>query len=1177
MAAAPQAVGDQLLKEMQGKPAPAPAVQPTAPTDLGQNYVTYRSNLQAQAPGDALMKEMQSGQAAPAPQPAEPAAAPTAQPSTLSKIGSGAAAVGKDIAKGTLQESARGVYTGARNAVQQTYDKVDDFAGWATKALGIENVGIPIPGMKHENTLSDEIAGTAGPTKVSDIVRNWIDKKSVADPQSVTGKLIQGVAQFVTGLALTKGIAPGGGGAIASAAHGAESLAVAFDPHQERLSNLIEKFPVLSNPVTRFLQSKPDDSEALGMFKNAIEGTGMGELASGFVKGVRLLQDVGQAGDIVPTPKPGLPDDAFKILGDETAAPGEPFLRQEMPQVTPAEGTALKSAVEGEGAPEQVPSSAAGREMTPPKTYINFARIDAPDDIKRAMQEIADARAAPADQARAGVMTFEDIKASASQQNAWNILKARNEGEPLPADKLTAARQLWLNATAKLVETARVVQGAPTEENLFALKKMQEVHGWIGDQVTGAITSGARSQSSLRIPVGPADGRLDEVASRVQMLGGTDNVRDIANRIVALADSSSPYAAQQLQMFSSKSVYARSRDAVIQFFRDSLLSSPVSQARILSSNVSTAVWRMGERKVAEGISHLMDTTNGVAPGEAAAMYSGWIGSFKDAMTFGWKAAQTGATGEGIGSVPHEQFPSNLSAEALNLTGTTAGRIADFVGQAASWGYGFGGRRAIIAQHDMALTMAYGASLQANAVRTATREINAGELAEGGFSERVASLLHGPDGAPDEVIAAPSRAEAKYQAFLDDPGQDTIGKLTNVMLDARKEIPALNGVIPFVKIPSRILSYTFERTPLAPLMSDFRAKVAAGGASRDLALAQLAVGGMITSASADMVASGMLKGSGPPEKGLEQAQEREGMKRDSIKIGDGWYNINGIHPVGKTMLLAADVAEAIQGGQHELKDDEDTTKIAVGTALAIARTLTNASYMQGLANLFATLHDAKVGGAGETAILSAEGSLIPQAIASVDRATDPYQREVYTMLDEFKSKIPGWSQSLPPRRDLWGAPIPSGHDPLTRLASPVQFQKETHSPIDDEILKQGMNITLPGRNQTFGPAGEGVPIDMSKYPKEYSRFLQLAGNEYKDPAWNLGAKDLLNEIVSGNHPFSAVYNMKTDGPVGGKAEIVRGIINQYRAGARRELLDESPKLQNQVDQLREQMQALKMPQ
>ena len=440
----------------------SPNVQPD--TDLGQNYVAYRSSLDEQAAGAALLREMQGAPkepgAAPESEPAPrvpPGGAPGAaldQPGIVSRIGSAAGAVGKDVTKGVLQESARGVYTGSRNAVQETYDKIDDLADWTTKKLGIENLGIPIPGMNPD-------------AHVSDLVRQWMDKKEIADPSTVTGKLIQGVAQFVTGLALTKGVAPGGAGAVASAARGAESLAVAFDPHQQRLSNLIEQFPVLSNPVTQFLQSKPDDSEALGMFKNAVEGTGIGELAGGFVKAVRLLKDVGQGADAaIPTPAPALPEDAFKVLGDSTAQPGEPILRTETPPAAPEPGVpvpakqgltpeGLQAAVAKEGAPEQVPSSAAGREMTPPKTFINFARIDAPTDVQRAMQEIADARAAPADSAKAGVMTFEDVKASAAQQNAWNILKARNQGEPLPADQMTAARQLWLQSTAKMVETAR--------------------------------------------------------------------------------------------------------------------------------------------------------------------------------------------------------------------------------------------------------------------------------------------------------------------------------------------------------------------------------------------------------------------------------------------------------------------------------------------------------------------------------------------------------------------------------------------------------------------------------------------------------------------------------------------------------------------------------------------------
>jgi hypothetical protein len=1156
-----------------------PAQTPATP-DLGQHYMAYRNAAPDAAAGEALLREMESAP------PAKESPGTLPQPKKPGGIGSTALSVAKDVGLGAV-ESTRAVYTGARDAVKNTYDMIDDFADWSTKKLGIQDVGIPIPGMDPDK-------------KISDVARQWVDKQDIAAPKSVTGGLIKGVAQFVTGLALTRGIGPAaGGGVAATATRGAIANFAAFDPHQERLSNLVEKFPALSNPVTQLLQAKPDDTAVEGRVKNALEGLGLGAVADGFVKGVRLLKSAGEAkaaaaGDAVAgaapaEAAPGIKDDAFAALGDETQEPGAPILQTKpgAPDSTGAPGdrAGLPAPAEGEpglpavrpddltaqqlaersavpGAPEQVPSTAAGREMSPPKTFINFARMDTPEDVQRAIQELADSRRGDIEGATRGAQSFEQIKLNASQQDAWNVLKSRQVGDGLNAEQSVAARQLWASSAAKLTDVAKSAVAAPTPENLFAFRKMLATHYAIQQEVIGARTETARALASWRIPVGTSESKLQDITSRLGELGGGPEVTaDLARRVSNLADSTSPNAALQLDKMVEKGAWARTRDAVIQFWSDALLTSPVTQARILASNVSTTIWRMGERKVAEGISSLLNTKNGIAPGEAAAQWNGIVGGWKDALAYAWNAAKTGTTGEGIGE-PHAAFPSNITAEALHLSDQGwMGKGVDLLGTAVSLG-----RRGIAAQHDAALTLAYRMELNAQSLRQATSELNAGEIEESGLGERVAQLVANP---PDGMVDA-SRTAAKYQAFLDEPGH-----IAQLLLDARQKVPALRIIMPFIKIPARIMSFTFERTPLAPLMSDFRSKIAAGGATRDLALAQVGLGTAITMAAADMTMSGQLKGGGPPEIGLSQAQDREGMKRDSVKIGDTWYGINGVHPVGKLMLLAADVAEAVKGGQTELHDDADTEKLAVGTALSIGRTLTNASYMQGVANFFAMVHDAKVGGAGENAILSTVGSAVPSVVSAIDRAGDPYQRAVYTMLDEFKSKIPGLSQTLPPKRDLWGDPVSSGHDALTKLASPVGISPEKHNPIDDEILKQGFNITIPGKNQSFNDGSGGVQIDMSKYPKAYSRFLQLAGHEYQSPAWGMGAKDLLNQVVSGVHPLSQVYDLKSDGPGGGKEMMIRDLMSQFRDGAKRQLLDEYPAIQNEVDTKRAQMQALKL--
>lgn len=567
---------------------------------------------------------------------------------------------------------------------------------------------------------------------------------------------------------------------------------------------------------------------------------------------------------------------------------------------------------------------------------------------------------------------------------------------------------------------------------------------------------------------------------------------------------------------------------------------------------------MGERYTGSKISELLGTQGGIEPGEAGAMWSGWIGGSKDALAYAGKALRTGVTGAGIGE-PHEPYPSAISAESLPWLG----RAADYIGSALSIG-----RRGIAAQHDMALTMAYRGELNAQAVRQAMSEVNAGELEHSGFNERVAELLANPT----EVMTQTARDSARYQAFLDEPG-----KIANWLLQGRRDIPALRIIAPFIKIPARIMSYTFERTPIAPLMSEFRAKIAAGGATRDLALAQLAMGTMVTSTAADMVLNGVLKGGGSNIKGVEQAEEREGKGRDSVLIGDQWRNINRVHPIGKLMLLAADVAENVTQGQTELHDPEDVGKIVAATTLAVGRTMLDNSYFQGIANLFATLHDANVKGEGVNSLFTSAGGVVPAASGFAANVTDPYQREIYSMLDEFKSKIPGLSKTLPPRRDLWGEPVSGTYANAENIFSPIPGREFKHSPIDDEIIKQGFNFTMPDRRQTFGNPGNSVAIDMAHYPKAYSRLLELSGHAYQDPAYGVGLKDLLDGIVSGSSPLSGVYNLKTDGPEGGKHAFLEGLMARYRDGAKRQLLSEPEfaALKQEVESKAATQQALKL--
>ncbi len=88
-------------------------------------------------------------------------------------------------------------------------------------------------------------------------------------------------------------------------ARGAAAGYAALDPHEERLSNLIQQYPALQNPVTEYLAAQPDDPAHVGRFKNALEGVGF-DLAAvavieASVRALRFMRAGDEAGAAVAT------------------------------------------------------------------------------------------------------------------------------------------------------------------------------------------------------------------------------------------------------------------------------------------------------------------------------------------------------------------------------------------------------------------------------------------------------------------------------------------------------------------------------------------------------------------------------------------------------------------------------------------------------------------------------------------------------------------------------------------------------------------------------------------------------------------------------------------------------------------------------------------------------------
>ena len=129
------------------------------------------------------------------------------------------------------------------------------------------------------------------------------DNRFLGKSETIAGGLVEGITQFIVPYgAIAKGASLAGKATkfgkhfMKTNKKGKEVLNwkgvlasetatdfIAFDAQEERLSNLMQAFPSMANPVAEFLAAEDDDGEIEGRLKNAIEGLGItGTMASAF-------------------------------------------------------------------------------------------------------------------------------------------------------------------------------------------------------------------------------------------------------------------------------------------------------------------------------------------------------------------------------------------------------------------------------------------------------------------------------------------------------------------------------------------------------------------------------------------------------------------------------------------------------------------------------------------------------------------------------------------------------------------------------------------------------------------------------------------------------------------------------------------------------------------------------
>ena len=1146
--------------------------------DLGRSYQDY---LVASNEDRALqrLRSLAAGGSAEQPTPTEQAPPPERAPGIGVRVLRGAGTALRNVGE-VPGQIVGGVLDGAR----EVFRAADDIANWMT--------GTPTP-EESEATLG------ANPGRV--IARNI---PSMRRPETITGELTREGSQFLFGFWRGMGLLRGanvaqGAGTGAAAVRGLSAGAIAdffFNEADEgNLANAWTRAGLPPNALTDFLSTNPDDAAAENRLRNALAGAVVGGALEGVIATAKAARAASRARETraEPTAPATLAEAAGQpvnrerdllLLGDadrplvEVPSLAARRLDEGMAAVNEAgEGAArgLAGAADDAaraGGPETITNTEAVRAATDVgPVYINWGRINTADDVQAIMRDMADAFRPQINEARRGIQTNEETARLAAQLGvSVEDILSRQAGSTWNAETALAARQLYTASGEQLVQAARAAaSGGELEQAAF--RRMMATHYAIQAQVLAARTETARALQAWSIPAGSSREQLQAIQQLIEGSGGSAATQAMARRLALLADNLPPdQLAPAMAAFTRRGALGASLEAVQEVWINALLSSPTTHVVNVTSNAANTFLQIAERAGAARISALRgaDAGDGVVPGEALAMTYGMMTGLRDAMRL---AARTYTDDSGdlasmLGKVDLPRDPA-VSARAFGVdAGSGLGSAIDFIGHSIVRQP----TRVMGAEDAFFKSILFRMELHASSLREGTaRLVQRGEpLTQANLQREMRAVMQDP---PEAVRMAAADA-ALYATFNRQAGPIAQSLLRLRNTESAAWNTSVTFVLPFIRTPMNILSYSFERTPLAPLVSQWRADVAAGGARRDLALTRMAMGTTMMAMGFDLADQGMITGRGPDDPAERANWERLGIQPYSVRIGGAWVSYNRLDPFGFLLGFAGDMADMVRRAEVEPDEVDEINELMGAAAVTISRAVLDRSWMTGAARFFDAIDQDQPKPEGFMGGIM--GSLAaPGIVAFTERAVDPTQRETMGMEDYVLGRIPGLSDRLIPRRNLWGdeqrpgvrqiAGSETAADIVNAL-NPAPVSPVRDSPVDREMVALNLSIEGIGRRVTFSDGGPSVAINMREFPQALDELRRLAGNELRLEAFdNKGLRDALNDMVQGRGPMGETYLQQSTGEDGGRSRMIRRVVETYRDAAKREVLSRYPELRAHV--------------
>jgi hypothetical protein len=691
------------------------------------------------------------------------------------------------------------------------------------------------------------------------------------------------------------------------------------------------------------------------------------------------------------------------------------------------------------------------------------------------------------------------------------------------SETILATRNLFYSEMAKLDALADKASGsAASAEDLLNFRQQLDFASQLQLNMKGIQTEVGRSLGVYRYPIDPNAGARRELdmTTILQQFGGPGDIADLVTAYRQL-----PTGAPRAQFIQRAKPMQRFTNALYEWWINMLLTSGVTHVKNFAGAALTTFGEIPVGIMAATIGTVrrgMGGTGGVTYGDVYAEMFGQVMSMQEAFAGAAHAARTGEqviTGSklsgALGAQAGRRAPA-ISAEAFGVSGNW-GKAIDVLGTTVTLG------RASTRALEFEDTFWKVAAQRGSLWKQASREARGRGLTGVERENFLAGFMFNPPAAAIEEADNLARKVTLQETLQNIPGRS---------FQDIARWGAMRWFVPFIKTPYNALRFAFEHSPLGPVTKTHREAIASGDRVRmDTARARVALGWGAALAVGGYAYSGQITGGGPSDPGLRAALYRQGWRPYSVKIGGEYFSYHGAEPYSTIIGVMADMVEIAQAGQS---DQETIAEIGTAVMFALAKNLTNKTFMQGFNNLIGAMADPDRH--ADSILKNFVRSGVPRVVANWNKAQDAQMRRgganvplppemqrlglnelqkypeiterfeggqalafVADMRDQIVAQIPGFSSTMPSRYDLWGKPVMYADTMGSKYMSPIYRSVHKPNEIDKELYR------LKFRDTQHPDTWQGVPLkdaELEFFHKRAGKYsLQkvtklMGGNKYK---------------------------------------------------------------------------------